>query len=255
MGNCDPARIGWHSSICCERAARRSAKKIGVPYVETNGVHNVTSGAAHFGDLFFCDMLAGICDFRSGVRVLDFGCSSGRVIRNLKAALPDIQAFGCNPGASSIDLIAPLVPDVRFFTSNQAPPIAESDFSFDMVSAISVWSHFSEQRALDSFAEMARIIVPGGRLIFSTDGMRSVHHFSQVKKSMPDDKAQERLAALRTGQFHFKRYGATDLDSHWGMAFIPREWPAQKLSADWTVEAFYPGLATANQDVCVLARR
>ena len=47
--------------------------------------------------------------------------------------------------------------------------------------------------------------MPGGRLIFSTDGMRSVHHFSQVKKSMPDDKAQERLAALRTGQFHFKR--------------------------------------------------
>jgi SAM-dependent methyltransferase len=230
-------------------------EKIGVPYIETNGVHDVTSGAAPFGDLFFCDMLAGIYEFRPGVRVLDFGCSSGRVIRNLKAAMPHIEAFGCDPRASSIDFIAPLVPGVRFFTSNQAPPIADGDFAFDMVFAISVWSHFSEERALDWFGEMARIIVPGGRLIFSAHGMRSVHHFSKVKKSMPDDKAEERLAALRAGEFHFKRYGATDLDSHWGMAFIPRAWPAQNLSADWTVEAFYPGLAMANQDVYVLTRR
>jgi SAM-dependent methyltransferase len=228
---------------------------IGIPYIETNGVHDVTSGAAPFGDFFFCDMLAGIHVFSPGTRVLDFGCSSGRVIRNLKAALPHIDAFGCDPRSSSIDFIAPLVPDVTFFTSNQAPPIADRDLSFDVVFAISVWSHFSEERAIDWFTEMARILVPGGRLIFSTHGMRSVHHFSTVKKSMPHNKAQERLDALRRGEFHFQRYSDTDLDSHWGMAFIPREWPAQNLSDSWVVEAFFPGLAMANQDVYVLARR
>lgn len=236
------------------QGGRDFAKIVGIPYVDTSGVHDVTSGASPFGDLFFCDMLASLYTFAPGMRVLDFGCSSGRVIRNLKAALPHIAAYGCDPRASSIDFIAPLVPSVEFFTSNQAPPISARSYAFDMVFAISVWSHFSETRALEWFDEMARLVVPGGRLIFSTHGLRSVYHFAETKKSMPEDKALERMAALRNGEFHFRRYGASDLDSHWGMAFIPRSWVESRLASAWKVATFAPGLAMANQDVYVLER-
>jgi len=234
---------------------RELAGLAGIPLIKTAGVHDVTLGTAPFGDFFFCDMLAGLYDFPPGARVHDFGCSTARVIRNLKAALPHIDAYGCDPRASSIDFITPLVPDVTFFTSNQAPPIASNDYRFDMVFAISVWSHFSEVRALEWFDEMARIIVPGGRLIFSTHGQRAVYHFAVVKKTMPAERARERLDALARGQHHYRRYPASDLDSHWGMAFLPRSWVETHLADKWRLDTFSPGLAMANQDVYSLARR
>lgn len=231
-------------------------QKLGIPYVETTKeVHDVTSGGMPSGDLYFCDLLKNLYPFEDGARVLDFGCSTGRVIRNLKAAFPKISAYGCDPRSSSIEFIEPLVPDVNWFRNNETPPLSDQSLRFDMVFAISVWSHFSEERALEWFNEMARIIETGGKLIFSTHGERSVYHFLNVKKNMHGKMAAQRMEFMKEGKFHFLRYGVgSDLDEHWGVAFMPKSWPAQNLSDDWAVSGFYPGLAMANQDVFVLER-
>lgn len=220
---------------------------IGLPYIDTKGAHDVTSGQSPFGDFFFIDMLAGL-GVTSG-SVLDFGCSTGRVIRNLKAAFPAIEAYGCDPRASSIELIRDQVSEVTWFVSDEAPPLPV-DHTFDTIFAISVWSHFSETRALQWFAEMRRRVSDNGRLIFTTHGKRSVYHFSSVKKSMPAERAAERLTFLAQGRVHFQRYGQTDLDSHWGMAFLPESWISSLPG--WQIEGIYPGLAMANQDTYVL---
>ncbi len=236
---------------------RALSERIGLPFVQTPPeVHDVTMGTQPSGDFFFCDMLSSLYEMRPGNRILDFGCSTGRVIRNLKAAYPHINAFGCDPRRSSIEFIAPLIPNVSWFVSPEAPPLELKAGSFDMVFAISVWSHFSERRALAWFEEMARVIAPGGELIFSTHGERSIYHFLKVKKVMPDELAKERMTALSKGQIHFMPYGsATDLDEHWGMAFVPQAWISTKLSGQWVIKRFEPGLAMANQDVYVLVRR
>lgn len=235
---------------------RPLARKIGLPWIETPpDVHDVVSGKTPFGDLYFCDMLASLGPIEGPV--LDFGCSSGRVIRNLKVAFPAIDAWGCDPRARSIEFIAPLVPSVNWFVSSTVPPIMSGKLPlFDLVFAISVWSHFSEERALEWFAEMARIIRPGGRLVFSTHGLRSIRHLTTHPKGpMPAAHGERIVARLKAGQFHYQRYPAgSEFDEHWGMAFMPRDWCAARLSGHWTVERFAPGLAMMNQDVYVLRR-
>lgn len=219
----------------------------GIPYVETGGAHDVTFGKTPAGDLYYVDMLAGL-----GVtegRVLDFGCSTGRVVRNLKAAFPEIEAYGCDPRAESIELVRSKVPDVTWFVSSEAPPL-DVQVTFDTIFAISVWSHFSEARALEWFAEMRRHINPDGALIFTTHGLRSVHHLYRTKKSMAPEWAVDRLFSLAMDEVHFLPYQDTDLDPHWGIAFLPRSWVERV--PDWTVDSFFPGLAMANQDVYVL---
>lgn len=232
-------------------------EKIRLPWIETtHDVHDVAFGQAPYGDLFFCDMLASLYDFKANARILDFGCSTGRVIRNLKSAYPFIDAYGCDPRVSSIEFIRVRVPNVSYFVSKEYPPISSKAIPpLDMVFAISVWSHFSEPRALEWFAEMARLIRSGGKLIFSTHGLRSIFHFRHVKKVMPEQKAQERLRALINGHYHFARYAASDLDINWGMAFIPQSWVLNELARQWKVDKFSPGLAMANQDVYVLSRK
>lgn len=230
-----------------KKGGKEFCRKIGLPFVDTDGAHDVTNGQAPFGDFFFADMLASLGVTQGSV--LDFGCSTGRVIRNLKSAYPVIHAYGCDPRQRSIELAARFVPEITWFVSNEAPPLPTLAV-FDSIFAISVWSHFSEQRALEWFAEMRRHIAIDGRLIFTTHGRRSVYHFQHVKRSMPDDRALERLEAINSGSHHYRRYPSSELDTHWGMAFMTESWVARV--PDWRIENVFPGLAMANQDVHVL---
>ena len=54
---------------------------------------------------------------------LDFSCSSGRVVRPLAAALPEIVWRGCDPNADAIEWARAHVPGVDFFVSDTKPPL------------------------------------------------------------------------------------------------------------------------------------
>lgn len=233
--------------------------QIGMKFVDTGSVHDVAGGTQPLGDFYFCDMLSELYRMEGGRRILDFGCSNGRIIRNL-AAFYNIEAFGCDPRSQSIEFAKQNFDQVEWFVSNEEPPIIneKSKFnSFDMVFAISVWSHFSSDRAKEWFDEMARIIVPGGSLIFSTHGTRSIYHISDIKNAMQPSKAIERLEALRKGGYHFMAYGnGNDLDQqHWGMAFSAPEWFEKNISENWNIDRHLQGCAMQNQDVYCLTRK
>lgn len=235
-------------------------KKIGLRIADTKDVHDVTYGRQKIGDFYFCDMLSDLYRFQKGEHILDFGCSSGRVIRNLNSVF-DIKAYGCDPRKSSIEFNLENFEKINWFVSNEQPPLANDtnlkEIRFNMVFAISVWSHFSEEMALKWFEEFSTRVVSGGRLIFSTHGTRSIYHFETVLKKMPHKRAEERLEYLRAGKLHFMPYPkGGDLDNqHWGMTFLPKKWIEENLSEAWKIEAFHPGLAMKNQDVYVLVKR
>lgn len=231
-----------------------ACRHAGLPYVQVpEGVHDVTYGASPHGDLFFADLVASVRPLKEGERVLDFGCSTGRVIRNMAATLP-IRAEGCDPRPSSIEFISGEVDNVDWFVSDETPPLPRPDDHYDVVFAVSVWSHFAEGAALAWFAEMARVVRPGGELLFSTHGERSVWFYETVKKTMPAAKARERREALAAGRLHFGRGRQKDLNADWGVAYIPRRWLEENLADDWRVRFFGSGMAKGNQDVYALQR-
>ena len=92
-------------------------------------VHAMARGPlAAGGDPYIADLVVEAVEraggsLRPGMRGLDFGCSSGRVVRMLAAALPDVAWSGCDPNAGAIGWASEQLHGIDFFVSPQAPPL------------------------------------------------------------------------------------------------------------------------------------
>src|SRR5439155_20961808 len=53
--------------------------------------------------------------------ILDFGCSSGRVVRVFRAAYPDCDWYGCDPNESAISWASENLRGVSFFVNGNSP--------------------------------------------------------------------------------------------------------------------------------------
>jgi SAM-dependent methyltransferase len=122
-------------------------------------------GAAHRA--FIESVLPGDWSFE-GKRVLDFGCGAGRT---LEAFRPEAESGGDFWGS---DIHAPsiewaerhLSPPFSFFLNDETPPLDQPDASFDLVYAMSVFTHIGVGWA-PWIAEMNRIVKPGGYAVFT----------------------------------------------------------------------------------------
>ncbi|MBP9205344.1 MAG: class I SAM-dependent methyltransferase [Kofleriaceae bacterium] len=195
----------------------------------------------------------------ASTRVLDFGCSSGRVIRVLHAGFPDWTCHGCDPNTGAVAWASANLPGVNFFASKSLPPLPLADGSLDLAYAISIWSHFNQASGLRWLEEMHRVLRPGGRLLMTTHGWHSLKHYDQTK-ARPASQLAEVARTMMTGQLWFApEFGAAGdhgvVDSNWGTAFFDPRWCAVQLTSRWQVAGFFPGRECGDQDVYVLVRR
>ncbi|MEA2569789.1 MAG: hypothetical protein QOI24_1790 [Acidobacteriota bacterium] len=97
---------------------------------------------------------------------LDFGCGSGRVARHV-AIIPGIKLTGVDVDARAVGWAARnLRGDYR--VTSTSPPLPFGDETFDVVYAVSVFTHFDEASQMRWLAELKRILKPGGALVAST---------------------------------------------------------------------------------------
>jgi len=228
------------------------------------GVHAMASGAAAAGGSAYYADLVDDSFAETGLRLaeaeraLDFGCSSGRVVRVLAAAYPDVEWHGCDPIPDAIEWASASLPGIEFRLSPERPPLSYDDESFDAVFAVSIWSHFSEQAALDWFAEMRRIVRPGGRLLATTHGEQTMVHTAREGLRSPEQLAEVREALARHGYWYAAEFGEAGdhgvANPDWGTAFLSAEWLVSKLTPEWRVLLFRPGRVELNQDLYVLER-
>lgn len=244
-----------------ESALERSGLSAAMP---GPGVHSMAhgptaaGGSAYYADLVADSLAATGLEFGSGVTALDFGCSSARVVRVLAAAYPDVEWHGCDPIPEAIEWARANIHHVRFERSHDHPPLAYPDEHFDAVFAISIWSHFAEQAALDWFAEMRRVIRPGGRLLVTTHGEQSIVHAGRDGSRGPEQLADIRESLTRQGFWYKAEFGRAGdhgvTNPDWGTAFLSPEWLLAKLTPEWSVVLFRPGRVELNQDLYVLER-
>ncbi|MGH2848004.1 MAG: methyltransferase domain-containing protein, partial [Thermoleophilaceae bacterium] len=197
-------------------------------------VHSMAHGAqAAGGSTYYADLVAdslrcGGHTLAPGQAGLDFGCSSGRVVRVLAAAHPEVDWHGCDPIPDAIDWAREHLPGISFERSPEYPPLPHEDGRFDFAFAISIWSHFSEQAARDWLKEMHRVLKPGGRLLVTAHGEQTVAHTYRggVRSA---EQLDEVRAALNEGGFWYAAefgemgdHGVANPD--WGTAFLSAEW-------------------------------
>ncbi len=233
--------------------------------VPPSHVHDMSKPlGVHCGSLYYADLVTEVM-YLSGRSIernknyLDFGCSSGRVVRVLKAAYPESNWFGCDPITDAIEWAKENLEGIKFFNSSQVPPLPYDDNQFSMVYAISIWSHFSEKAAMSWFKEVHRIIEPSGLLIFSTHGLNTLKYYHQ-NRLKPETEIQELSETLiNLGYCYedvFRYSGDYGLDcSDWGSCYLLPEWILKNLLNNWKLLLYQVGRAELNQDVYVLEKR
>ncbi|MCW3012022.1 MAG: class SAM-dependent methyltransferase, partial [Solirubrobacterales bacterium] len=243
-------------------ALERAGLKADMPPDE---VHAMARGlTAAGGDPYIADMVfdavahAGL-SVPDGGTVLDFGGSSGRVLRMIAAARPDLRCLGCDPNEPAIAWAAEHLPMAEFFVSPQAPPLDVPDASVDTAFAISIWSHFAEEPALAWLTEMHRVLRPGGALVLTTHGFDCLA--VQLRHGwIGRETATAALAAMVQHGHHFVDVFGPDgdwgvQDVGWGNAYLTLDWLQANVSGQFATRLLWPGYLDQVQDVIVLERR
>ena len=105
-------------------------------------------------------------DFK-GKRVLDFGCGIGRVLRHFSSEARDAEIWGCDIDMRSVMwLNEHLSPPFHIFQNSESAALPLESGSFDLVIAISVFTHLNETWN-QWLTELHRILKPGGYAFFS----------------------------------------------------------------------------------------
>ena len=166
-----------------------------------------------------------------GRRVLDFGCGAGRILRHLTDTGAELH--GCDIDAPSIEWIERnMSPPLHAFRNGEAPPLDRPEDSFDLVYAVSVFTHIGDLWAA-WLLELRRVLKPGGILIatFLGPGM------AQDAATEPWDEERFGMNVLNAAQ-DWDAGGPTVLCSpwwvraHWGRAYEILELRESGFAAD-----------------------
>jgi SAM-dependent methyltransferase len=132
-------------------------------------------------------------------RILDFGCGCARVTRFLPLLYPRARICGTDIDAEAIGWDTRNCPGMAFSTNGDAPPLPFGDGAFDLVAAVSVFTHLPEDRQLDWLAELRRVTRGDGRLVLTFASEQLIRpHLSRDQRSLLD----------KSGFFH-GAYGET----------------------------------------------
>jgi SAM-dependent methyltransferase len=101
--------------------------------------------------------------------VLDFGCGCGRVARHW-ARLEGPEIYGCDYNPELVAWCEDSLPFMRAARNRLAPPTPYVTGSFDLVYALSVFSHLDEPLQGEWLEEYRRLLRPGGLLVLSLLG-------------------------------------------------------------------------------------
>jgi SAM-dependent methyltransferase len=106
----------------------------------------------------------------SGKRVLDFGCGTGRTLTAYVDEADNAEFWGCDIHAPSIEWANQhLSPPFHFFVCEETPPLNQSEAQFDLVYAMSVFTHITDQWSA-WLLELHRVMRPGGVAVISILG-------------------------------------------------------------------------------------
>jgi SAM-dependent methyltransferase len=153
-------------------------------------------------------------------RVLDFGCGAGRTLRHFLSEAETAEFWGADIDAPSIDwLQQTLCPPLHALRSAVDPPLPLERGSFDLIWALSVFTHLTDN-SLAWLLELHRVLKPGGTLIATYMGRWN----SEVLAGEPWEEDRVGMNVLRHNR-SWEVGGPMVLMSdwwvraHWGRAF------------------------------------
>ncbi len=141
------------------------------------------------------DLLPGGWSFE-GKRILDFGCGAGRTLRHFLSEAEAAELWGADIDAESIGwLQEALCPPLHALRCSVDPPLDLEPGSFDLIWAISVFTHLTDN-SIPWLLELHRLLKPKGRLIATYMGRWN----SEALAGEPWDEDRVGMNVLRHDQ-------------------------------------------------------
>jgi SAM-dependent methyltransferase len=159
--------------------------------------------------------------------VLDFGCGSGRVLRNWKD-LEGIGLAGVDYNPYLVEWSSRSLPFATFRRNVAGEPIAFEDASFDLAYSYSVFTHLDVASQEFWMRELTRILRPGGYLLLTVHGTAYL-----------DGLASEDRALFDAGEVLVKEGAYSGSSACY--VFHPRRYVQDVLAPDLELVDFVPG--------------
>jgi SAM-dependent methyltransferase len=120
--------------------------------------------------------------------ILDWGCGSGRTLRWLRY-FPEWREnyHGCDVDSEAIEWLRQHGQS-NLAVCNDDPPLPYADQTFDGVFAFSVLTHIHPDKHRDWYAELRRVLKPGGRAYLTTQGR---HVVQTLAAQLPEGTREE----------------------------------------------------------------
>jgi SAM-dependent methyltransferase len=115
-------------------------------------------------------------------KILDWGCGPARVVRHLPDLLPQAKVVASDYNEQTIEWCKTNVQGVEFVKNSVIPPLPFNGQSFDIIYALSVFTHLSLENHYRWTEEIYRLLKPGGIFLFSTQGNIFMTKLSEMEK-------------------------------------------------------------------------
>jgi SAM-dependent methyltransferase len=217
-------------------------RSLGTPTIAPARLRYRVSGSADRG-LFIQDGKACAADIQTALskvgrelgsfqRVLDFGCGCGRTLIHLVDHASSAQLYGTDIDADAIKWCSQNLKFASFKVSKETPPTDYQPETFDLIYAISVFTHLDEDYQSRWLAELRRIASAGATLLLTVDS----------------SKAEEK-------GFVFENSYEKGLFPDWYQnAFHSREYVFDKFSPYFNVLSYLPRGMNNHQDVVIMQK-
>jgi SAM-dependent methyltransferase len=158
--------------------------------------------------------------------VLDFGCGCGRTVRHWYGQ--DLDLHGCDYNPRLVAWCQENLPFMQAVVNDSHPPSPYPADNFDVLYAMSVLTHLTEESQQLWLEDWRRILKPGGFLLFTTHGDSHSEHLGRRERPRYD-----------AGELVVRHPRIEGLNSC--VALHPPSYVRERLLADWELLHFRPG--------------
>lgn len=159
------------------------------------------------------------CELAEFERVLDFGCGCGRTLIHLKDLAPQAHFDGTDIDEGAIHWCKQNLQFANFRVGQASPPTDYAPDSFDLIYAISVFTHLDENYQFQWLEELRRITKPGGVLLLTVDSSLVGDQDFVFQRSYEDGL----FPAWYQNAFHSEKYVRENFGKYFEvLGYLPR---------------------------------
>jgi SAM-dependent methyltransferase len=193
--------------------------------------------------------------------ILDFGCGPGRALRYFLRYAQTVACTGIDIHAHAIGWCQIHFPFGDFRVNCDIPPTEFAPATFDLIYAISVFSHLAEANHLAWLMELRRLAKREGTLVVTLHGEHALRRalseeaiFRFLRITEADLASARQQLAARHYAFVRQPEGHLNRDLY-GVTFIGRQYVLSRWSEVFEIVSYREGALDSWQDAVVLQPR